>query len=163
MPPELAWPADTLRSSLLYEARATLAAPLAVGPTPEGTRAIFDVTGGSFKGPRLRGRFRASGADWARIRPDGSVAIDVRACLETDNGALIYVAYQGRLVIPPPLLEAVLDIDAAERPDASHYYFRVAPLFETAAPQYAWLNGILAVGVGQLVTGGVAYRVYEIE
>ena len=143
--------------------RATLAPPLAVGATPEGTRAIFDVTGGTFEGPRLRGRVLPSGADWGRFRPDGSFAVDVRVVLETDDDALIYVAYRGRIVVPVALQPAVFDTAAADRPGPGHYYFRVAPLFETAAPRYAWLNGIVAVGVGEIVTGGVSYRVHEIQ
>ena len=36
-----------------------------------------------------------------------------------------------------------------ETVDPSEYYFRVAPVFETGAERYAWLNKILAVGVGE--------------
>ena len=32
--------------------------------------------------------------------------------------------------------------------DPSACYLRTAPLFETAAPRHAWLNGIVAVGGG---------------
>lgn len=142
--------------------RATLAPPHAVGATPEGTRMVFDVTGGTFEGPRLRGRVLPSGADWGRFRPDGSFAVDVRIVLETDDNALIYVTYQGRIVVPLALQPAVFDTAAADRPGPELYYFRVAPLFETAAPRYAWLNGIVAVGAGAIVTGGVSYSVHEI-
>ena len=163
MPPELAWPDDRLRSFFLYEAFAALDPPLAVGPTPEGLRMLYTVTGGTFAGPRLSGRFVASGGDWGRFRPDGSFALDVRACLETEDGALIYVTYQGRLVVPAALQAAVFDMAVADRPAPDSYYFRVAPFFETAHPTYAWLNALVAVGVGQIVQGGVAYRVYGIE
>jgi Protein of unknown function (DUF3237) len=33
--------------------------------------------------------------------------------------------------------------------DPATHYFRTAPLFETAAPQYDWINRIIAVGIGQ--------------
>lgn len=154
---------NQLRSSFLFSARIGLSPPAAIGASPEGFRAIYDVTGGSFEGPKMRGRYLASGADWARIRGDGSLAIDVRCTLETDDGALIYASYLGRLVVPAELQDAVFNLDADERPDPSTYYFRVAPLFETSAPHYAWLNGIQAVGVGETVKGGVAYRVYAID
>ena len=163
LPPEFAWPSFELRSSLLYEAHATLDPPLTVGATPDGMRAIFNITGGSFNGPRMAGRFLASGADWGRFRADGSLALDVRACLETDDGVLIYTHYLGRIVVPGALQAAVFDLAAADRPGPDSYYFRVAPLFETAHPKYAWLNGIQAAGVGQIVPGGVAYRVYQID
>ncbi len=155
LPPELA-------STFLYATRIDLAPPLAFGATPEGTRIIFEVTGGSFEGPRLRGSLRPGGGDWGRFRPDGSFALDVRATFETDDGALIYVTYHGRIVAAPELQAAVFDMTASERPAPDRYYFRVAPYFETAAPAYAWLNGIVAVGVGEIVQGGVAYRVHQI-
>lgn len=31
----------------------------------------------------------------------------------------------------------------------SEYYMRVSARFETAAPQYSWLNRILAIGVSE--------------
>ena len=154
----------TLSGTLLYEAHFDLAPPIGIGATPEGFRAIYPVTGGAFKGDRLNGRFLPSaGADWARIRSDGSIAIDVRTCAETDDGALIYITYLGRLVIPPELQSQVLDMSAETRPDPSSYYFRVTPLFETASEKYAWLNGICAVGIGRVIKGGVAYSVYAID
>lgn len=152
----------SLASRHLYTARIDLD-PLMVGPTPEGTRAIFRITGGTIEGPRLRGRFLANGADWARIRADGSVALDVRSCVETDDGAVIYITYGGRLVIPPAIMPAVLDLAAPSRPAAETYYFRILPLFEAADERYAWLNGICAVGAGEVVTGGVMYRVFAID
>ena len=42
-------------------------------PAPGGNRVIFQVKGGTFEGPHLRGRVVPdSGADWVRIRPDGT-------------------------------------------------------------------------------------------
>ena len=163
MPPEIAWPETTLRATFLYEAFAALDVPLDLDATPEGRRVLYTVTGGRVAGPRLNGRFVVSGGDWGRFRPDGSFALDVRACLETDDGATIYVTYQGRLVVAPDLQAAVFDMAAATRPAPDSYYFRVAPFFETAHPDYAWLNGIVAIGVGQIVQGGVAYRIYAID
>lgn len=153
----------SLASTVLFDARIMLADPLIVGAAPEGYRAIYAVTSGTFEGPRLRGRYLPGGGEWARIRPDGSLAVDVRCCLETDDGAIIYVTYFGRLVVPEALRAQVLDMTAPSRPDPSSYYFRVAPLFETASETYAWLNHIQAIGVGEVITGGVAYRVYAID
>ena len=36
----------------------------------------------------------------------------------------------------------------AKQVDPALYYFRAAPLFETSAPQYAWLNTVLAMTTG---------------
>ncbi len=97
--------------------------------------------GGSFAGPRLRGRMPPGGGDWLLVRTDGSRRLDVRGTLETDDGALIY----------------------GTPDDPSTCYVRTAPLFETAAPRYAWLNHVLAVGYGWRRDGRIGYSVYAIR
>ncbi|HMP45976.1 MAG TPA: DUF3237 family protein, partial [Sphingopyxis sp.] len=52
---------------------------------------------------------------------------------------------------------------AAPPVDPSRYYLRIAPVFETASAQYDWLNGVLAVGVGERTDFGVRHRIYEIS
>ena len=42
-----------------------------VGAGPQGTRAIFEVTGGAFEGPRLRGKLLTGGGDWMLIDAQG--------------------------------------------------------------------------------------------
>lgn len=153
---------SALASRHLYDAFVSLAAPIEIGPGPEGHRAIFPIADGTVKGERINGRFLPVGADWARIRPDGSIAVDVRATIRTDDDALILVTYVGRLVASPDILPAVLDVGRAEPVDPALYYFRTLVTFETASPAYAWLNAVCAVGVGHTGDGGVTYRVHEI-
>lgn len=151
-----------LNHRLLYEAEIDLAAPIDIGPGPEGHRIVFDVAGGTLAGPRLKGRFLPSGGDWARVRSDGSVALDVRAVVETDDGARIYLTYGGRIIADPELLGGLMDLPNLALPDPASYYFRILPLFETGSPEYAWLNHICAVGVGRITNRGVSYRVFEV-
>jgi steroid delta-isomerase-like uncharacterized protein len=120
-----------------------------VGATPSGRRRVVVVKGGSFSGPRLRGRVLPCGGDWLLERADGSRRLDVRITLETHDGALIYASYLG--------------VIHGSATDVSTYYFRTAPLFETAAAQYDWLNHILAVGYGRSAGAQVAYSVYGIR
>jgi hypothetical protein len=47
------------------------------------------------------------------------------------------------------------------RDDANHY-FRTLPRFETAAPQYAFLNRLLAVGIGEIHPDGPVHVIEEI-
>jgi hypothetical protein len=82
---------------LLCEYYATLKPPVVVGSGPYGMRQIFDVTGGEVTGPRLRGRVLPSGADWILIGADGVGRLDVRATIETHDGAHLYVSYTGVL------------------------------------------------------------------
>ena len=51
---------------------------------------------------------------------------------------------------------------AGESVDPAEYYFRISGVFETAAPQYAWLNRILAVGTGHRPPTGPVYSVFEV-
>ncbi len=130
-----------------------------LGPTPAGHRRIVRVTGGTFEGPKIKGAVLPGGGDWVLQRGDGTRALDVRITLRTDDGHLIYVYYPGRFHGAPDVLQR---ITRGEAVDASEYYFRTAPLFETASEKYGWLNGILAVGIGRRTSQQVAYTVYAI-
>ena len=55
-------------------------------------RAAGDASG-ELRGPKLNGKVRPVGADWALLRPEGVTITDVRATIETDDGALISAAY----------------------------------------------------------------------
>jgi hypothetical protein len=114
-----------------------------IGATSRGTLAIFPVTGGSFAGERLRGSVLAGGGDWVTRLPDGSFELDLRVTLQTDDGALIYMTFTGIR-------------------DDGRQYFRTLPRFETAAPHYAFLNGLLAVGVGEIGPDGPVHAIDEI-
>ena len=94
------------------------------------------------------------------IRPDGVLEQDVRITLKTDDDALIYVRYVG---IRHGSSEVMARLMQGETVDPSEYYFRVAPMFETGVERYAWLNNILAVGVGERRPPNmVRYSIFEI-
>jgi hypothetical protein len=46
--------------------------------------------------------------------------------------------------------------------DDAHQYFRTLPRFETAASKYAFLNRLLAVGIGEIRTEGPVHIIEEI-
>jgi len=143
----------------LYDMHADLEAPQVVGATPVGMRQIFVVKGGTFEGPRLRGKLLPGGGDWAIVRADGAVQLDVRGTFQTDDGALIYGTYSGLIVAEPAVFGRLLQ---AEDVPLDEYYFYTNPMFQTGAPQYAWLNQLIAVGRGKVVPGGVEYRVWAV-
>jgi hypothetical protein len=130
-----------------------------VGATPGVNRRIGVVPSGTFEGERLSGTVLEGGADWQGMRSDGSITLDVRLVLKTNDGALIAMRYLGLRQGPP---EVMARMDRREPVDPSEYYFRTAPLFETAAPQYAWLNNLLAIGLGHRESGGPIYSVFEV-
>lgn len=149
-----------VQSEFLFEINITVAAPRKLGTTPLGERIIVTVTGGTFEGPNLKGTIvENSGADWLLKRPDGILQIDVRITLQTADDALIYMSYRGVRDATP---EVAARLGRGEAVDPSDYYFRITPHFETASEQYAWLNRLIAVGIGDRKASGPCYRVYKI-
>ena len=101
-------------------------------------------------GDRLRGEMKGqASADWVTLM--GAVAsVDVRATFKTDDGAIIFSQYQGR-------------IDFTNGPGTAPVY--VAPLFETSDERYQWLNFVQAAGVGTMNGAGTElhYEWYELR
>ena len=145
---------------LLYTSSINIAAPLDVGTTPHGQRRVINITGGAFAGPRLSGRILPGGADWQIVRRDGIVEVDARYTLDTDDGALIYITNWGLRHGPP---DVIARLSAGEKVDPGEYYFRTTPVFETGAPEYAWLNGIISVAVGERRADAVIVTAFEVK
>jgi hypothetical protein len=139
--------------------QASLKPPVDVGAGPYGVRRIFDVTGGSFEGPRLRGKLLPSGGDWILIGPDGYGRLDVRATFETHDGALLYLTYYGVIEMNEKVMAALGKGVPADYGDS---YFMTAPRFETGDERYAWLNRVVTVAEGRVIPGAVEYRVYRV-
>ena len=145
---------------LIARFRATLAQPLELGQTPWGRRRVIAVTGGEFDGPLLTGKVLPGGADWQVVHEDGTATIDTRYTLECHDGALISVATRGCRTGPR---EVLYRIAAGETVDPSEYYFRVAIQYETSAPQYEWLNWIVAVASALRLSDQVVYDAYVVR
>ncbi len=124
---------------------ATLTAPEMIGPTPEGIRANIYVTGGVFNGPKLRGKLLPVGGDWLTVRRDGMAHLDVRATLQTDDEALIYLTLVGSI----DLGESGYDDFLLGTGPRSGAIIRTSPKFYTSAEQYVWLNRLHCIGIGQ--------------
>jgi Protein of unknown function (DUF3237) len=148
-----------IRTAFLFTVTITVAPAQIVGATPIGERRNVPVTGGTFKGKRLRGIVMPGGSDWIVVRADGVWQLDVRLPLQTDDGALINMSYKGFRHGPSSVLDR---LNRGETVDPSEYYFRTAPFFETASAKYAWLNGIVAVATGHRTASGPTYQVYEV-
>jgi hypothetical protein len=117
-----------------------------MGTGPHGRRVTFPITGGSFAGDRLRGKVLPGGGDWTVERSDGVTELDLRITLETDDGALIHMTFEG-----------IRDDGAPGAP-----YFRTVLRFETAESKYSFLNHLLAVGAGEIRTDGPVHVIEEI-
>ncbi|MEL6310972.1 MAG: DUF3237 domain-containing protein [Pseudomonadota bacterium] len=155
----------TIKTTFLCEARIPLEVPIDSGTSPEGQRMVFVVKQGTVTGPRLNGSvLGGSGADWARIRPDRSGALDVRFNIETDDGAILYCAWLGIMQFAAPDAEYALDFAKPDDPaGASRYYFRSSPRFETGDARYAWLNIKVCVCKSRTGNGGVIHQIFVVE
>jgi hypothetical protein len=140
----------------------TLEAPLEPGQ-PVGHRAIVNVpSGGSVRGPKIKGQLVAPGGDWLHIMPDGSLRLDVRITIKTDDNALIFVEYGGIIVWPKEVSDR---FGKGEVITAADGYFLTAPRFTTASPNYAWLNHLQAVGKMVTVQKGtrIVYDIFAVR
>jgi hypothetical protein len=123
--------------------------PIMIPGTPSGTRVVVEITSVDCRGERLRAKLKGvAAADWAVVSPVGIGLMDVRLTLETDDGALIYVSYNGR-------------VDLSGGLDGATAY--TAPRFETGDERYAWLNKIQAVAKGVINDGVLRYELYELS
>ena len=138
----------------------TLGVTQVVGTGPFGTRMVVPVTGGWVAGERLNGSIAPPGADWLLVGRDGIARLDVREQVHTDDGAVIFLTYEGVLHVNQRVMSA-LDDPAVETAWADQY-FRSTPRFETGAPQYAWLQHTVFVGRGRIALDGVEYELYRV-
>jgi hypothetical protein len=151
-----------IQTTQLFDIVIDLNPRLNIGAGPFGQRIVFGAAGGTFEGPKLRGTVLAGGGDWALFRADGAMSLDVRLTLRTHDDALVHMSYGGRWITPPELRAEMADPAKRHKVDPARYYFRTNPLFETGAPQYAWLNDIVCVGSGYLIEGGIAYKISHV-
>jgi hypothetical protein len=149
-----------MTSRQLMTLQVIVAPPQKLGAVPHGARVIAPITGGTFEGPRLRGKvLSGGGGDWTLLRSDGVLELDLRVTLEADDGALIYMTSFGLRHGPP---EALAALARGESVDPSTYYFRTTPRFETSAPRYAFLNRLIAVASGDRRASGPTYTIEEV-
>src|SRR5438552_2518127 len=133
-------------SRLLMTLQVAVVGAQRIGVVPHGTRVTAPIASGHFEGPRLRGKVLPGGGDWTLLRADGVLELDLRLTLETDDGALIHMTFEG-----------IRDDEAPGAP-----YFRTVPRFETPEPKYSFLNRLLAVGTGEIRTEGPVHVIEEL-
>jgi Protein of unknown function (DUF3237) len=138
---------------------ATLKPPVEIGTGPFGTRRFFEVIDGAVEGKRLKGRVLTGGGDWLLLGPDGYARLDVRAQFLTDDGAPVYVHYNGLIQMNQRVTDALAK---GASTDYGDQYFRTTPQFETGDPRYTWLNESVFVAEGRIGPGRVEYKVYRV-
>jgi hypothetical protein len=125
----------------------TIAQQTLLSGTPRGRRLIGEAATCRWDGERVHAsQHGASASDWVRIHHDGSVDVDARILLRTDDGAMIAMTYRGK----------------ADRPPAEGGVIFTAPSFETDDERYAWLNDIQAVGKGVRTDSVLVYHLFAL-
>lgn len=134
---------EALRSEFLMDMILETQPSASLGP-----RTVVAVTGGTFEGPKLRGKVLSPGADWpVAVNPNLRI-LDVRTLLVTDDEQRIYMTYRGIIYSPPA--------------GQGQRYWRTTPVFETDSKKYEWLTQAVFVGVSFQVPQRVSYRIFQI-
>lgn len=118
-----------------------------VGGTPAGTRIVGEALSCHWAGDRVTAHEHGKMShDWLMLHGDGSVSVDARLLLMTDDGAPITITYRGK---------------AAKQPSEGGVVF-TTPVFETGDERYLWLNGIQAVAKGVREDKLLTYEMYQL-
>jgi hypothetical protein len=92
--------------------------------------------------------------------------LDVRLTIKTDDGALIFVYYNG-VERDKPASEQKSNPEQHVLGPEDVRVWMIAPTFETSAPQYAWLNETQTVGkmveFKDGLGGYVKYEIYAVN
>ena len=144
-----AFPVQPPTTRLAWEAVVNIAPVIDMGDSPLGKRRMIPITGGTFVGPRLRGKVLAGGADRQLVRKDGVTLLNALYEMQTDDGAVITVL--NRVAIDPsdkpaPYVRSMVEVTAPEGP-------------------HGWLNRRVFVGDLHGLPAGrnaVVIRVYEV-
>lgn len=136
------------------ELKVTIAPPLNIGSTPHGERIIIPITGGTFKGPRMKGVILSGGADYQYFNKTlGRTELEAIYTIQTDDDVLIHVRNIG-------LLCKTNDVNSGH---SSGYYFGTTPKFEAPVnSQYAWLNNAVFVCKPVEKEGYISIQVWKL-
>ena len=141
----------------------TLYAPLDAPQQIDDTLFIYTLPPGGagwVKGPKISGTIIPPGADWLRVMPAGNSRLDVRLTIKTDDGALIYLTYNGIISHTKESWDRQMKGEVLTSKD---FYFITAPTMQTSAEKYAWLNHVQCVGkVVEVKSGEGAFVKYDI-
>jgi hypothetical protein len=144
----------------VFDYRALLKPPVAIGKGPFGNRVFYEVRTGELSGPALSGEVLSGGGDWALIGDDGWARLDVRGQARTDDGALLYISYRGLLEPSPAVARAM---SGGGETGFEDQYFRISLPVESADPRYGWLTQSALLGRGRICPGpGVEYEVFRV-
>lgn len=117
-----------------------------IGDTPQGYRIDFLIEHGTVTGPGITAEIQPGGGDWLCIRRDGVAVLDIRAAYRSGDGPLTAYRAGGLCDLGP---------DGYARAVAGRLHGTppcwVTPTFQTADPQWQWLNRMQGYGIGRVL------------
>ena len=143
------FPLEPPRTELVWEAYADLDPMIDMGDSPLGHRRIIGIRGGTFVGPRIKGKVLPGGADRQLVRKDGVTQLDALYEMQTDDGAVLTIRNQVKIdpaAKPAPYIRSSVEVTAPEGP-------------------HAWLNRAVFVGTLHPLPPekqAVVIRVYQV-
>ena len=138
---------SNLPVEFLFRLEAYIDQPIYISPGPQADRVIVAPTGGVVEGPAFKGEVVSGpSSEWATLRADGSMKADVRLVLRSHEQQYVLMTYNG-----------------IAKPESESLTVTIAPLFETAASEYTWLNNLQTLGIGKPTDRGIAYDIYKIN
>jgi Protein of unknown function (DUF3237) len=153
-------PSTSVQTEYLMTLHAPLAPPLAV----DQSLLVVGVPGegGWVEGPRIKGKLVGPAGDWLRVMPSGILRLDVRGTIQTDDGDLIFVSYNGAIQCSKEQMDR---LNAGQELKTGDCYFITAPTFETKSEKYGWINAIQAVGKMVSLKGGdhIDYDIFAVK
>ena len=127
---------------------------LTIGPGPDGHRGVAFIAGGRLEGERIAATV-LGGEDWFVRRADGTLAIDVRLTLHTDDDAFMMLAYTGEMTGTP---EALAAFGKGQQMRPGSHAIKIQAIIGCGDERYAWLDGVALTGVGEQTAAGPEYR-----
>jgi hypothetical protein len=118
------------RAEFAFEAIVDVGPSMQLGAGPLGQRRMVPILGGTFEGPRIRGKVLPGGADRQLLRADGITRLHAVYELQTDDGAIINVDNRVTVDNPPGQTRYALSTIDLVAPDGPH----------------AWINRSVFVG-----------------
>ena len=151
-------PSTQVTTEYIMSYIAPLDPPVAID---DGMMIVNVRPGGWVQGPKISGKFIAPGADWLRIMPSGVFRLDVRGLIQTDDGAHIYMSYNGIIKNSEESAERLNSGELLTDKDIP--YFIAAPTFQTSSKKYAWLNEVQTVNkMVEIQFGELGYVKYDV-
>ena len=87
--------APVLQTRYVFTITAHIGEVTSAGDIGHGVRRIIPIIGGEVRGPEIKGKVCAFGADFQVIRPNELIELEAKYAFETDDGAVIYVENRG--------------------------------------------------------------------